>query len=347
MTTHRIFIPTKLNLLNTLHCINILKDLPIADEYIFDFKNLCFSEPFGLLAISSELRQCIEKHHCSKFYAENVKDRDYEGHMGFFKSCGIEHGKLPGEVSGNLHYLPINIKSVEKTKMRAFETCQELGDVIEAEAKQIACVLAQDIDTELVEILSYSIREIIRNVVEHSESSQYGYCAQYWPKLNTVEFSLLDMGIGIRKSLSRNPLLTLVNDIDALKLCLIPGVSGVTYKGKKNITKSHWMNTGFGLYMTHRICGNGGSFFLVSGNSAILLNQRRRYYLPANFNGTALRLRLKLNRNLSISNVLEKYRKEGYDIAKQFNEEAVLDANAASQVLSKDFYLKAIYKNLP
>lgn len=330
-------IPSKLNIAQSLSFIDSIFSLPHDDEYIFDFRNLRWSEPFGLLAISYELYRFSSKHSSSKLLIKNYEANTYEGHMGFFKAFGLDHGKFPGQAPGSNTYIPIKINSVAALQKKAVSSYEDVGVTIENCAREISNILVQYQSDELKEILTYSIREIIRNVVEHSEADQFGYCAQYWPTKNIVEFSLLEKGIGIRKTLARNPHLSISSDQDALKLSLLPGVSGKAYNRKRGFNKGVWANSGFGLYMTSRICGNGGSFFLISGNSGILLNNRKRYYIKTNFRGTALRLRLNTNNIGALSQILEKYRNEGYKIARRLGKEALVSASTASQMLSKDF----------
>ena len=52
------------------------------------------------------------------------------------------------------------------------------GEVLEDFAKEISSVLTQNNDEKLTEILRYCIREIFRNIVEHSHTNQFGFCAQ-------------------------------------------------------------------------------------------------------------------------------------------------------------------------
>ena len=131
--------------------------------------------------------------------------------------------------------------------------------------------------------------------------------------------------------------MSISSDEDALKLSLLPGVSGKAFNGKRRLNNDVWANSGFGLYMTSRICGNGGSFFIISGDCGILLNNRKRYYIRTNFQGTALRLRLNTNNIDTLSQILSKYRTEGYEIANQLGKMSVVSASTASQMLAKDF----------
>ncbi|OQX87550.1 MAG: hypothetical protein B6D55_03055 [Candidatus Omnitrophica bacterium 4484_70.2] len=71
-----------------------------------------------------------------------------------------------------------------------------------------------------------------------------------------------------------------------------------------------------------------------------MLNNKKRYYINANFQGTALRLRLNTKNIESLSQVLQRYRNEGYEIAKQLGSRAIVSPSTASQMLSKEFNSK-------
>jgi hypothetical protein len=97
-------------------------------------------------------------------------------------------------------------------------------------------------------MLSYSLRELMRNVFEHSETDSLYYCAQYWPKSSKVEVAVADFGIGIRRALSRNPNFRFDSDKEAREYSLLPSVSGATHRERSSGT---WFNSGYGLYMTN------------------------------------------------------------------------------------------------
>src|SRR3712207_4279572 len=109
----------------------------------------------------------------------------------------------------------------------------------------------------MFDVLSYSIREIFRNVFEHSGAESLHFCAQYWPTSNRVEFSVADFGIGIRKALALNPNFRFATDKQAIEWSLLPSVSGRTHLPR---VSSVWYNSGYGLYMTSRFARNGGNF---------------------------------------------------------------------------------------
>jgi len=226
---------------------------------------------------------------------------------------------------------------VAEFQKRAAEEYEPVGSVIEAESNRLARVLTHESDGEIVDTLTYSFREIIRNAVEHSESDSLTYCAQYWPTKNLVEIVVLDKGVGIRKSLSNNPNIGLVSDREAIQLSLMPSISGKFYKGIKRQTGNVWQNSGFGLYMTNRLCRNGGSFFICSGSKGIMLTNDMKFDLDTNYQGTALRLRINLANLLDLKLKLEQFKKEGYEIASKYAKGMPIEASVASMMLSRDF----------
>ena len=169
-------------------------------------------------------------------------------------------------------------------------------------------MLTQNNDEKLTEILRYCIREIFRNIVEHSHTNQFGFCAQYLPSLNRVSFAVLDRGIGIKESLKDNPKLNLEDDLMAIEESIKPGVSGKIYAGQKRKPKGDWANSGYGLYMTSNICKDGGSFLVASGKSGVYLSGINKKILNVNIEGTALNLTINLNQSEDLKQILKELR---------------------------------------
>ncbi|MEZ9472163.1 hypothetical protein AB4211_17675 [Vibrio lentus] len=120
-------------------------------------------------------------------------------------------------------------------------------------------------------------------------------------------------------------------------MSLLPGISGKMYKGVKKRKYDEWQNSGFGLYMTSRICRNGGDFFIVSNNSSILLTPDTKTQHESNYHGTALRMRIDTSRIGDYSEMLARYRDQGYAAAKRFSGENAIEPSVASTMLARDF----------
>jgi hypothetical protein len=334
-----ISLPYKLNETNGIRFVEQLYMLPESGEYNFDFRLMDWVEPFALLYVSYHIAIFRLDRPFSNFNAQNFSLKNahmYAAHMGFFKSFGLDYGKDPGEASGNQHYLPITIFNVDTLEIEARENCEEIGSILEGHARRLAQVLTRECDSDLVDTIEYALREMFRNVVEHSQAKSFGFCAQYWPTKKMVEIAVLDNGIGLRSSISMNPHLDITSDKDAIYYSLLPGVSGKTYKGSKNQRRGVWNNSGFGLYMTSEICRNGGSFFVCSGQSGVMLKSLQKRVVSTHLAGTAIKMVLDTNQISDIRVRLNEFREKGQSIASQISG-ANISPSVASSMLSRDF----------
>ncbi len=168
--------------------------------------------------------------------------------------------------------------------------------------------------------IEYVISELVRNVLEHSYSEKGAIvCAQYYPKQNKIRIGVVDIGIGIKKSLSNN--YCPKNDLEAISLALQPGITGTT----RRIGGSE-QNAGAGLFFIKSLIKLSKDFFLIySGNSMYKLlktpkNQTIKFVsnpmndhhsveedLP-NWKGTVVAIDLCLNEDIDFDNFLDKIR---------------------------------------
>jgi anti-anti-sigma regulatory factor len=299
-----IFIPERLDLEGALSVGRELSNLSSSEKFIIDFSKLHFSKPFGLLYLSSQMRKLKEKHASSRFLMRNFEQRTYESHMDFFD---VIMKKYPEQRTlESTQYIPIIQLAIPELQEKAVSQKEDIRDTVEKMSEHISSVLIRSSEGDLHDTLSYSLREIFRNVIEHSEADKLWYAAQYWPGNGQVELAILDEGIGIRKSLRKNPRLTINSDLDAIKLARQRGISGIAYKGKRKEHYNQWANTGYGLYMTSKLCANGGSFFLASGESGLLMSSSGDACLDAGIDGTILRLEFDISRISNLSIFLKK-----------------------------------------
>lgn len=255
--------------------------------------------------------------------------------MGFFKSFGLDHGSEPGAASGSKTYIPLTRLTVNRIRSEAREEYVHHGEVIERESERIAGVLTRHSNCDVMETLTYAIREIMRNVVEHGDTSHIWYAAQYWPTKNKVEIGILDEGIGLMNSLKKNPKLNISSNSQALFLALQPGVSRVQKKQRLK-SDGEWVNSGYGLYMTSSLCQIGGSFFVSSGNTALKLSGDTSEFMDCSFTGVAVRLVMDTSKILRLNDTLDILRREGEKIASELgNKDVELTASKMSRMLKK------------
>src|SRR3989344_5809037 len=131
-----------------------------------------------------------------------------------------------------------------------------------------------------VEPIRYIVSELARNVLEHAETKDGAViCAQYYLSSNKIRIGIADTGIGIRKSLSRAHATN--SDIDAIRLSLIPGVTGTTIREGGTA-----LNAGAGLFFIKSIAYTNRDFFVIySGTGMYKLlkrNLKEKFVLHAN-----------------------------------------------------------------
>lgn len=314
---YTIFVPPSRSLRSTLEWVTGLYQSPESDLYTFDFGAMDWIEPFPLLFLSANIRRFRKSKPEARFIATNFRTHSYAAHMGFFEAFNLHFGNKPGEAQGSDTYLPITSISVAYLNHEAGKRSLQVGDVLEGDTAKLAQLLTQEKSSHLVDTLAYTLREIMRNAVEHSEGDEFEYCGQYWPTQDKVEIAILDCGIGVQKSLSANPNLKILSGDDALRLALLPGISGKTNAGNKIREYDHWANSGYGLYITSRLCAVGGSFFICSDKRGLSRkgDGQEKYY-DCSFQGTALRMVLHTSSISDLKGCLRQLRKEGEEAAR-------------------------------
>lgn len=339
-TADSISLPSRLDLHSSIHFAERLQKLKPAEQFTFDFSPLRWVNPFGMLHTACTIRRFTSEYSRQiKFraHARGSTDRDavkYAAFMGFFKACKFNFGNMPGGQAGDT-YVPVTFTKVKTLVAGGIG----FSSGVESIAHDLSQQLIQDQAQLLLEPVKYSFRETIRNVIEHSEADEIGYCAQYWPRKNRVEIAIVDTGIGLRRSSSLNPHLDINSDADALKYSLMPGVSGKVYKGIRNDPNNEWQNSGYGLYMNYRLCNEGGDFFICSGDKGLFreVNADDNRYIDTDFQGTILRLRLDTGTLHNYEQLLAKFRHEGSMLARQSDHGANISPNKISSYLRQNF----------
>ncbi|MDP8567544.1 hypothetical protein [Methylophilus aquaticus] len=310
-----------------------------AENVLIDFSKMGRIEPFTMGYVAKQIRDFNRENSATTVSCMGHKNKDYAANMGFFRAFGLKHGREPNCTDGNDRFVPFTILRIKTIKEEAAKEWEVEQEIIERRSEHLAKILTQEDKGNLVDALTFSIREMMRNVLEHSESKSMEYCAQYWPTYHKVEISILDNGIGLMTSLQNNPYVQINSHSDAIQQALMPAISSKNYKGARINTNDPWHNSGFGLYMISRICRLGGSFLICSGDHAIKLDENSKTHIDLNhhFKGTAVRLVLNTSKLTELGTMLAKFRDEGYEVARQIKASGMYTASAASQMLSRDF----------
>ena len=305
-------------------------------EIDLDFSHVSFFTPLSLLFIPHQIREFHRVFPEIRLHAVGYQQQHYAAHMGFFDYIGGAFGKTIGEAIGDRNYLPIS--KIDVSQFIRSSGVGNVRDAIELETQRLARVLVRTAEGPAFDMVQYSLREIIRNVFEHSGSKVCMYCAQYWPMSKKVQISIVDEGSGVHPSLTFNPKFRHLDERSAVQFSLFPGVSG-NFRDLPSGESDHlWRNTGYGLYMTSRLCRNSGGFLIISSGHAVYLSKGKKTITKVpNFRGTLIIMDLTANIDVDFGRDLKLYAQEGRKIAENIQGANVIEASAASQLLSRDF----------
>ncbi len=295
--------------ISTLHEITAqIRTLSVLDSCEIDVSELRFFEPYAMLMLDTSIAASSCK--SIKFVnSETSEAFKYAQNMGFFlKPTGLL-ALFRGPSQRQTSAPPTFLKKAEITRdelsIRAKKTNSSFLQQIDLHSKTISSTLTQSTDSGLQKILEFSVREVIRNVFDHSEAPSITYCAQYWPRKNRVEFAAIDHGIGIFESLKKvSYLYSFKNNHEALLYSIRPGVTSAVDNDE---------NFGYGLFMIREICLKlGGQLLIASGTSSLLAfktGSNRKMELP--FDGTAIKIAFQVEPKFDHDLLISECRREG------------------------------------
>ncbi len=162
-------------------------------------------------------------------------------------------------------------------------------------AKQMTAALVESCEVD--EIATAAVRvcldEMTENVVHHASAAHGFAAAQGWRKTHEFEIGIVDLGRGIRASLTANPDYADIDD----------DVSAITTALGARVSATPERNAGIGLYVTKMLlAANGGAFLVRSGSGAVYsgaTNEARAE--PAVMPGTFVALRARTDRPLDVN----------------------------------------------
>ncbi|WP_428428242.1 hypothetical protein [Pararhizobium sp.] len=300
---------------HVLYWAEDLESFALHDSLVIDCGDGRFFSPFAMLLTGTKIKLFRQRNPKVRIEFRNFEKHEYLAHMGFFHLCGLDYGREVGEAVGGENYLPITCIARDQFYEADSDKYSEIQDLIQRHVDRLALVLVRDKTDNpvLFDVLSFGVREMMRNVFEHSQSQSLHYCAQYWPKSKKVEFAITDFGVGIRRALAENPNFRYPSDKEAIECSLWPSVSGKTHLPP---TSQTWGNSGYGLFMTSSLARCGGNFVIVSGSKAIHLTRKNKYNYDTAFPGTAIRMNFAADEIGDVQARLSEFRIEAQRLSK-------------------------------
>lgn len=173
--------------------------------------------------------------------------------------------------------------------------------------QRVVGVLTQyiDIETTVLQAMSYCFYEILDNVLTHSGKELGTVLTHYDSTNHVLSFLVADDGIGVQASLSENTVYAGISEPDALKICI-----------KDAITDGKGM--GFGLYSTSLLAKDAGLVFEVrSGKYTMQVQDGVGETKDSEFwQGTIVYLQLHTNKEINPADVVA----NRANVAAQYNE---------------------------
>lgn len=314
-------------------------ELRSLSNIALDFSRVGFATPTGMLVLASLIEEAVR---AGRVHIQSgITPYDYPSNMGFYAACGLDVAKH--EAPGSATYFPITRFDVTQLRARAAELGIPIGAHVNLTVGRLAYLITRQTSGDLFYTVKYCLREILRNVAEHSQSDRVLVMGQYWPELNQVELAVLDRGIGLRAALSENPKFSgLASDRYATRVALLPSTSGKkVYDAAEKIheldAEGEWGNSGFGLYVTSQMARRTGSFTIASGDARLEItgNKKRSgaFCLP----GTLVSMKMNVRQLGRLEPVLKQISDRGEAIAKRFlTAGADVLASAASRLIMQD-----------
>ncbi|MFA5158448.1 MAG: hypothetical protein WC451_04680 [Patescibacteria group bacterium] len=195
-----------------------------------------------------------EKINCEKFEA---RSGHYAERMGLFKILGIKSGISIIEHESAGRFIPL---TQIKNSKELTEFISEMTPLLH-------------LDSRNAETIKYIVSELVRNVLEHSDSKNGAILsAQYHKKSNTIRIGIADTGVGIKKTINVSHFAG--SDLEAIRLALVPGITGTT---KREGGTEY--NAGAGLFFIKSIASVNRNFFLIYSGSALYKLLKRKQVL--------------------------------------------------------------------
>lgn len=195
---------------------------------------------------------------------------------------------------------------VDELVQESYSNMEYVGETIER--KSIELIKKFGFGYATNNFCAYLMREVMRNVIEHSEAKIFLLLIYYNDK--EFAFKVIDEGIGIKESLKKNPNYNVVDNKSALAFAIR---AGVTRSFKKDPYRDDvWQNSGFGLYMIANIVRKlKGRFEISSGDGKLTIKNGFINHGKDNIDGTEVSVIFDISQKIDTSKLIAETAKEG------------------------------------
>jgi anti-anti-sigma regulatory factor/anti-sigma regulatory factor (Ser/Thr protein kinase) len=268
-----------------IHLLTPLFELDEPRDILLDLQKLIFIGPSALALLTAAVKRVDGQGYVAEGIVVMPESPQMEDHLARMDFIRVLRGE--------------EVEIASSSPPAGFLPCRHFGeDDYQIAAAELTRLLSERCSTDSV--AEHSIRicleELTENVVHHADCPQGGFAAaQGWSRRSEFEIGIADLGIGIRASLTKNPLYAAVDDdLVAIETAIKP-----------RVTETPDRNAGIGLFVTKLLLrANGGLLMIRSGYGAVYSGHRedgfvRKVSLP----GTLVTIRALADRELNINAV--------------------------------------------
>ena len=281
--------------------------LDLEDGLKISFEQLQFIEPAGAVVFLSTMDKIKEENIPYEIEPINEFKRtaaiSYGETMGIFQQIGVSNA--PSSTSGSTYIAPTKIELEElrrEINIKGITIEQYYEEVSERIVKKALDLLGLAFSQEVEELFIYVVREIIRNIFDHSDTTHYYYALQSYKYSACVEIVIADAGVGLKSTIpfdveevwyGQN------TDEEAIRKALIPGLSALS---NHSYAPEDYKNSGYGLALVKKIIQKSeGLFSIASGRKSFTATNEEEFFAECDIKGTVIRLRINLNNLKSIN----------------------------------------------
>lgn len=291
-----------------------------ADEpegLIFQFSSLNFIEPAGaiiLLSTIDRLREDAVPYEMEPIDNLNRDAISYGKTMGIFQKLGLSDAHSFSQ--GSNYIAPTKVVLAELFDSLDFQgkTIETYYDEISTKiVKKILRDLGMGSDDVVRDLFEFVVREMIRNIFDHSQTTHFYYGSQLYPATNSVELVIADLGLGLLRTIPFDIEETWFGEPtheDAIRKAMIPGLSALSNHA---YAPEDYKNSGYGLALVRRIVERtSGHFSIASGKKTITYSLSGESVEDCDIKGTLIRMRINLDKlnTIDFDEILEDAKKE-------------------------------------
>ncbi len=199
-----------------------------AAQDLINLKDITFIDPFGMVGIL-EIGRYFKSMNSARalFLPASEHVLKYLERMDFFKYCGLYFTGLSGLPNMNETYFRKSYSDV-LLEITPIEISDDIHHIVSKVKNRAHDILKKHLhyDEGAINGFIVALSEVCQNIIEHSQHTGFVGIQKYRfqkHNKNVVKIAVMDLGIGFSGSLSER--LSDTNDLEAIEMALLQGIS--------------------------------------------------------------------------------------------------------------------------